>query len=464
MKKEEKGITIIALIVIIVVMLILAGITMGLAIDKKGIINEAKTTTQNAQRESIIEKIEADLYNEKIKTGNIPSKNNLKQLIEEKNYGTINDENSFTTKVGNYKIEFNEIQGWENEYKELVYLESTGTQYIDTEFKPNYNTTIEIYGNQIGSAGSLAGANPYFVITSGSGKYRFRYNNTAIDSTLDVKTLAKLKLDKNKIYINDTLLDTFNESEFQTTYNTLLFGRNNSSGSPEEVKACRIYYCKIWDNGKLIRDFIPVLDENDVSCLYDKIDGKYYYNKGTGEFSYKMKIEPKKVEYIESTGTQYIDTEFKPNHNTTIEIYGNQIGRAGSLAGANPYFVITSGSGKYRFRYNNNAIDATLSSVTLAKLKLDRNKAYINDTLLGTFNEAEFQTAYNALLFGRNSGEGKPEEVNAARIYYCKIWDKGNLIRDFVPMLNEESTACLYDKVEGKYYYNKGTGEFSYGE
>ena len=37
----------------------------------------------------------------------------------------------------------------------------------------------------------------------------------------------------------------------------------------------------------LIRDFIPVLDENSIPCLYDKIEKKYYYNEGEEEFKYE---------------------------------------------------------------------------------------------------------------------------------------------------------------------------------
>ena len=38
---------------------------------------------------------------------------NLKELIEEKDFGTVNEDDSFTSKIGNYKIEFEEIEGWE---------------------------------------------------------------------------------------------------------------------------------------------------------------------------------------------------------------------------------------------------------------------------------------------------------------------------------------------------------------
>ncbi len=45
-------------------------------------------------------------------------------------------------------------------------------------------------------------------------------------------------------------------------------------------------YFKIYSNNKLVRDFIPVLDEDNKPCLYDKVEKKYYYNQGTGEFLY----------------------------------------------------------------------------------------------------------------------------------------------------------------------------------
>ena len=53
---------------------------------------------------------------------------------------------------------------------------------------------------------------------------------------------------------------------------------------------------------------------------------------------------------------------------------------------------------------------------------------------------------------------------SAARIYSCKIYDNGVLVRDFVPAKgNTSGSIGLYDFVEGKFYPNAGTGAFSYG-
>lgn len=112
MKRNDKGITMIALIVMIVVLLILAGITLGLTKGDKNIIKESKITTQNAQRESIIQKIGADLYNEKVKTGKQQTKEDLKALIQKKEYASSIGEDEFITKEGNYNIQYTEIIGW----------------------------------------------------------------------------------------------------------------------------------------------------------------------------------------------------------------------------------------------------------------------------------------------------------------------------------------------------------------
>jgi hypothetical protein len=62
-----------------------------------------------------------------------------------------------------------------------------------------------------------------------------------------------------------------------------IFGMNKY-GSVYKIANMKLYYIKIWDNGTLVRDFIPVLDENNVACLYDKVSGTYYYNAGTDDF------------------------------------------------------------------------------------------------------------------------------------------------------------------------------------
>ena len=114
MKSRENGITLISLGVTIIVMIILASITITALSGKKSTINQTTDIAENAQKESIIEKIEADLLQEKITTGNTPTKNDLKRIIQENSFndGSLG-ENDFTVKDGGYTISYNEIVGWE---------------------------------------------------------------------------------------------------------------------------------------------------------------------------------------------------------------------------------------------------------------------------------------------------------------------------------------------------------------
>lgn len=115
MLDKDNGVTLIALIVTIIVLIILAGISITtLTKGDQSIINQSRETSNEAQRESIVEKIEADLLKEKIKRGSTPTKEDLKKIIQENGYneGTIG-EDSFVTKDGGYTIKFEEIIGWE---------------------------------------------------------------------------------------------------------------------------------------------------------------------------------------------------------------------------------------------------------------------------------------------------------------------------------------------------------------
>lgn len=132
MQETEKGVTLIALVITIIILLILAGVSVTTLTGEKSIINQATNTGSSAQRESIIEKIEADLLKEKMKTGDTPTKNELKAIIEQNGYneGTL-DDNSFVTKDGGYTINYDEIIGWED-YITIDDLKVGDKVYYDT--------------------------------------------------------------------------------------------------------------------------------------------------------------------------------------------------------------------------------------------------------------------------------------------------------------------------------------------
>ena len=47
----------------------------------------------------------------------------------------------------------------------------------------------------------------------------------------------------------------------------------------------KLYYLEIYDNGLLVRSFVPCIrDEDGTIGLYDVVNNKFYTNQGTGSF------------------------------------------------------------------------------------------------------------------------------------------------------------------------------------
>ena len=72
-------------------------------------------------------------------------------------------------------------------------------------------------------------------------------------------------------------------------------------------------------------------------------------------------------------------------------------------------------------------------------------------------------TIYSAYLFCANSG-GSKKNCGQGRLYHAKIYNSSNeLVRDYIPVLDQSNRPCLFDKVSRTCFYNQGTGELQYG-
>ena len=178
----------------------------------------------------------------------------------------------------------------------VEYLQSTGTQYIDTKIVPKTTTrvvidleytSIESQYMGWGSSGSKEaftwGVHPTLgFVGNVSGNYASDSTNIAADTSRHIFDLKKgsLKFDGTEFATTNTFTDTAEND--QTMY---LFAQNaewtTELYSPNKVK---IYSCQIYDGNTLVRDYKPYLDSSRVYCLYDKVEGKCYYSQGTEGF------------------------------------------------------------------------------------------------------------------------------------------------------------------------------------
>ena len=194
-------------------------------------------------------------------------------------------------------------------------------------------------------------------------------------------------------------------------------------------------------------------------------------------FASRQIVLPKMVNYvnfIQSSGTQFIDTLFKPKYNTRVVLDVSDVTSVDTIifgaknedsATASAQFAIyRRNSTSVRSDYFGTNAVANISDTT-TRTVIDKNGATVTmwgQTIQNTAVSAG-EVPYTMYLFSANAG-GKVSTYCKAKIYSCQIYDNGVLVRDLWPCYDPDGVACLYDKVEKKYYYNAGTGEFIAGE
>ena len=180
--------------------------------------------------------------------------------------------------------------------KQVAYLESAGNQWIDTGIVPTSTIRIELQyqystGNYTSGCGVCAnGASKRFHINTYVGKLHFGSGGSSnwvntIDQNTDIHS-ASLSGSGNVLIDGNTYSTNGTVGDF-TGYNIYLFRVN---GESSYTNGYRIYYCKIYDNNVLVRDFIPVRIGNE-GCLYDNVSGELFSNKGTGNFIFDEILE-----------------------------------------------------------------------------------------------------------------------------------------------------------------------------
>ena len=385
------------------------------------------------------------------------------------------------------------------------------TQYIDTKIIPNQNTKIildaemtknyttssasDYYETLIGSFKSPVGFRIHYHINSGKGYFGYILGSSSNSYT----NLVEADLNRH-IFVLDAKNSVFSidNNSYQSSYSMsgeqnpmALFAQRGTSAFNASANM-KCYGCKIYNDNTLVRDFIPCKDENNVGFMLDTVESKVYLNIGTGSFvvgeeayDYKDTVRflkdkiigdlPRgytRVEYLESSGTQYIDTGYKPNTNTRT------VGRVrfNSFVGspANYIFGVFSSPNNYGFnigaaRQYFNVPWGTSSGIKLNiiphlntdyEFDISKTGYLINGQSYGDVSAESVNSTRNMYLFWSN---GTSASGMNGRIYYCKIYDNDTLVRDFIPAIDPLGVPCMYDLIEKKAYYNRGTGNFKGG-
>ena len=382
-------------------------------------------------------------------------------------------------------------------YVQLEYIQSSGTQYIDTGFKPNQNTRFvadveivsvqnaQLFGARIASASSA-----FNMLVSSKTGGRDDYGTTVLNFTT---TSERWKIDKNKnvTTVNDVSVSHGVET-FQTTCSIFINAVNNN-GTPMSTTTASAKWrtVQIYNNGALSRNFIPCKNPSGVVGLYDVVNSQFYSNVGTGEFIAGPEIVISNKITIDFLGNYDVvdiddepikelskDTEwifqFVPGGYTELEYIqanGNQYIDTG-VSGANISEVVVD----FQFTSSQSATEQEVAACIAGGGKLQIG--WYSNSFITTGGASYSQTSYSARTIGTASPIGSPDktlylfaqhEGNSAswkvkaKLYSCTIKSGGKLIRNFVPCKNQDGDIGMYDTIHSQFYANNGTGTFVAG-
>lgn len=174
-------------------------------------------------------------------------------------------------------------------YEDIVpiqFLQSTGTQYIDTGITPSTNTkiqfkfrNIEVTGNVIIGYLGAGDSNDWRFFNASSKAYFDITNSRIYGGTISANVDYELEI--GNYYVKNLLTNANIVSGTSKTYTGNRTIRLNGDASYSKN---RFYYVKIFDGNNLIKDFIPVRIGS-VGYMYDKVSGQLFANNGTGNFT-----------------------------------------------------------------------------------------------------------------------------------------------------------------------------------
>ena len=182
------------------------------------------------------------------------------------------------------------------------------------------------------------------------------------------------------------------------------------------------------------------------------------------------------VEWIQSSGAQYIDTGIVPDGETSVDVsflvtdlpsdyskirpvYG---AAANYDSNAFEFWALDGGFAAYGTQANKSNLGAVANAIQT--VSQDKNALTVNGAE-STFTKQTFTAPYTMLLFAthRNGGINICDAAANLRIYSFVV-KSGAVFKSFVPCKNPDGVVGMYDIAGGEFYGNAGSGTFIPGE
>lgn len=380
-----------------------------------------------------------------------------------------------------------------------IYLRHTSESAWTTPITINdilhiYEDELSVTFKKISELGGNTNQGPLYGGTDGEWGFSISRWWTGINNkhgnsyvTADVKHTMVLK--NYEAYLNGTSLN---------------LPEGSHSGISENPKNVRIFYSVNgalqgdiynikWErNNILIHHFVPVpkglLIGNFVvpsNGMFDIIEQKFYPNVGTGEFTIGGIPEDYIIDngkliwrrddiYLESSGTQYIDTGIKSNSELEVRLKwyqqsGQVFGNLETSNNVNKSFGYDSSSSGGYFRVGSGFVSPSGTYNIPGWHVITGNKTtFIRDNITFTLQGSSFSDSNNNINLFRYRGGST---YLTGKVSYFQLYNTGILIQYLVPVPKDMVIGSytvpsngMFDLVTQTFFENKGTGTFIYGK
>ena len=221
------------------------------------------------------------------------------------NYNTVNEDENYSFFVNRSRdlvaefVNESDVPRLPEGYKELEYIQSSGTQFINTDIKPSTilllnmdvepltkaTTTYQYFFNSQYQSGTYWWLFRMFWAMGIGGAMCSNYNgstSTMLSNDTTPRRVALTASAKTKKMYAEGISHIFPSApDNDNMGNIYLLGGNTAS---TRISA-KLYSCQMYSDDTQIRDFIPCINPSNKVGLYDRIEGKFYENAGTGTFT-----------------------------------------------------------------------------------------------------------------------------------------------------------------------------------
>ena len=363
---------------------------------------------------------------------------------------------------------------------EVEYLESTRTQYIDTgvsDVTSSSSLNAVFQYTQLGSSICAFGQNYGFrgnlvqMYTSSRLEFYGTGNATVLTSS-GIQDKHEIQVTTNGVVFDGINIAATTLSS-EPSVSMCLFSANNGV----KKSSCRIYYFRL-ETGTRNIDLIPVR-VGQVGYLYDRVSGKLFGNAGTGDFVLGPDVVP--VEWLQSSGTQWIDTGVVPaaNDTYTVETRKNNASQDNAsfgLAGCVYCFSNGFAGTGYGTFWGHPAVGLggtaevnPLGDTNWHTIVASPTSVSIDGVALG-YRTSDAQSPLSTVKIfarGNNSASGGVAKQYNGMISRVFVNRGGSDLRKFYAVrVGTDATSwegAMMDVLTRRIYRNDGTGAFGYG-